>query len=151
LLKFKDFIYIDIKIKNKNVMRKMGIRREKKLKNEFLVRYAANMATLYITLSELSIPTSAFYRWKKEDDDFRNRILDIDAEMLDMVEGKLMEKIEQGDLKCIMFYLRCKGGVKWNPTKHIQQMNYEPLRINIISPDGTSQELIDNTFQFGND
>jgi len=132
-------------------MKKIGIRREKQLKSQFLVRYKENMATLYITLSELSIPTSAFYRWKKDDIEFEKSIIDIQSEMLDMVEGKLMEKIEAGDLKCIMFYLRAKGGTKWNPTKHIEQTHYEPLRINIISPDGSTQELINNTFQFGND
>jgi len=55
------------------------------------------------------IDRSTFYKYYKEDEDFKAACLEIEDYALDFAETKLFKKIDDGDTACIIFYLKTKG------------------------------------------
>jgi len=50
-----------------------------------------------------------YYKYYKEDEEFKASIDEIEGTVLDFVEGELFKKIKSGDTACIIFYLKTKG------------------------------------------
>lgn len=50
-----------------------------------------------------------FYRWCKEDPEFKARADDISELQIDVAEASLLKKIQKGDTAAIIFYLKTKG------------------------------------------
>ena len=50
-----------------------------------------------------------FYRWYKEDPEFKARADDIGELQIDVAEASLLKKIQNGDTAAIIFYLKTKG------------------------------------------
>jgi len=50
-----------------------------------------------------------YYEYYKNDVKFKKSIDEIEGTVLDFVENKLFEKIDKGDVTCIIFYLKTKG------------------------------------------
>lgn len=55
------------------------------------------------------IARETFYRWCREDKDFKQAVDDISEENIDIVESKLLNKINDDDLTAIIFFLKTKG------------------------------------------
>jgi len=58
---------------------------------------------------DAGISRDTFYRWCKEDEDFKKRVDEIDEVTLDYVEGQLFRNIRSGSEKSIFFYMRYKA------------------------------------------
>lgn len=56
-----------------------------------------------------SVPRRTYYQWLKTDNGFREAVEDIGEEATDFVESKLMENIEAGKERSILFYLKTRG------------------------------------------
>lgn len=50
-----------------------------------------------------------YYSYYNNDPEFKKEIDEIEGTVLDFVESKLFDKIEKGDVTCIIFYLKTKG------------------------------------------
>lgn len=50
-----------------------------------------------------------YYRWCKEDPEFKARADDIGELQIDVAEASLLKKIQNGDTAAIIFYLKTKG------------------------------------------
>ncbi|WP_156809702.1 hypothetical protein [Riemerella columbina] len=50
-----------------------------------------------------------YYRWYREDKDFRKRADDITETQIDVAEASLLKKIKNGDTTSIIFYLKTRG------------------------------------------
>ncbi len=55
------------------------------------------------------ISRSSFYKWYKEDEDFRKKVDEIDNVKLDYVESQLFKNIQNQKERSIIFYLQHKG------------------------------------------
>lgn len=55
------------------------------------------------------ISRGTFYKWYKEDEDFKEQVDEINEATLDFVESKLLENIKKGEVTSIIFYLKTKG------------------------------------------
>ena len=90
--------------------------------NRGIVTYAAKAA---------HADPGTFYKYAREDEDFRNAMNQIQETVCDFVEKKLYDNIEHGDSKAIMFYLRCKG-VKRGFVEHSEQtLNVNDINIDL--------------------
>jgi len=57
----------------------------------------------------VGIGRTTFYQWLKEDEEFSDKVIDIENIALDFVESKLFENVKDGNTAEIIFYLKTKG------------------------------------------
>ena len=85
-------------------------KKEHNLKKETLLKALENSLGIVSTACNRSgISRSSFYKWYKEDEEFRKKVDEIDNLKLDFVERKLFKNIENEKEKSIIFYLQHKG------------------------------------------
>ena len=74
----------------------------------FLKVLEDNMGVVSLTLEMTSTPRLVFEDWMNEVF-FNERVKEIDKKTLDIVEGKLLDEINKGNMNAIQFYLKTKG------------------------------------------
>ncbi len=85
-------------------------KKEHNLKKETLLQALESSLGIVSTACNRSgISRSSFYKWYKEDEEFRKKVDEIDNVKLDYVETKLFKNIENEKEKSIIFYLQHKG------------------------------------------
>ena len=114
------------------------------IKKKMLIESLENSLGIVSTAcSKANISRSSFYKWYKEDEEFRKRVDDIDNVKLDFVESKLFTNIDNGKEKSIIFYLQHKG----HKRGYIQRQNInltsneediKKIEIEIIESKGNS-------------
>jgi hypothetical protein len=87
----------------------LAAQRQKAQKKAFLERLAANYGIITISSKEVGISNRTIERWRKVDTEFNEACIDELKHQRGLVEGKLLQKINEGDTSAIRFYLRCKG------------------------------------------
>ena len=58
---------------------------------------------------EVGISRQQFYYYMKHDKEFAEAVEDIYEETIDFVESKLLEKIQQGSERSILFFMKYRG------------------------------------------
>jgi transposase-like protein len=85
-------------------------KKERNLKKETLLQALENgLGIVSTACNRTGISRSSFYKWYKEDEEFRKKVDEIDNVKLDYVETKLFKNIENEKEKSIIFYLQHKG------------------------------------------
>ncbi len=89
------------------------------------------------------ISRSSFYKWYKEDEDFRKKVDEIDNVKLDYVESQLFKNIQNQKERSIIFYLQHKGHKRGyiqkqniNLTSNEEKIN--KIEIEIVKPTGNN-------------
>lgn len=59
--------------------------------------------------ASVGVARRTFYHWLETDPEFKRSAQDVQEEALDFVESKLMERIEAGAERSIIFYLKTRG------------------------------------------
>ena len=77
-----------------------------------------------------------YYKWMKDDIDFKTKLELIDIRRTAWVENKLLENIELGYFPAIQFYLKAKAGWSEKSEQTINHNINEPIKITIVKPDG---------------
>ena len=89
---------------------KMNSKHKRETKKEaFLSVLFNNEGNISKSCIKSNISRSSVYQWINEDDDFKDRVEQVGDELLDMVESALIQKIKDGNLTAIIFYLKTKG------------------------------------------
>ena len=119
-------------------------KKEHNLKKETLLQALESSLGIVSTACNRSgISRSSFYKWYKEDKEFRKKVDEIDNLKLDFVESKLFKNIENEKEKSIIFYLQHKG----HKRGYIQRQNInltsneediKKIEIEIIESKGNS-------------
>ena len=119
-------------------------KKEHNLKKDALLQALENSLGIVSTACNRSgISRSSFYKWYKEDEEFRKKVDEIDNVKLDYVETKLFKNIENEKEKSIIFYLQHKG----HKRGYIQRQNInltsneediKKIEIEIIESKGNS-------------
>jgi hypothetical protein len=60
-------------------------------------------------LDMVGVSRDTFYKWKRNDLEFKKAVEDIEEITLDFVESQLMKNIREGSEKAIMFFMRYKA------------------------------------------
>ena len=89
------------------------------------------------------ISRSIFYLWKDQDKEFADAVEEIVEASIDLVEGKLMEKIKDGDTTCIIFFLKTRGKDRgYVERQEVTGKNGAPIALTTYRlPDGTEIEM----------
>ena len=58
---------------------------------------------------KVKLSRQTFYRWDRDDAEFKERVDAINELQIDVAEASLLKKIQKGDTTAIIFYLKTKG------------------------------------------
>ena len=114
------------------------------IKKKMLIESLENSLGIVSTAcTKVNISRSSFYKWYKEDENFRKKVDEIDSVKLDFVESQLFKNIQNLKEKSIIFYLQHKGHKRGyiqkqniNLTSNEEKIN--KIEIEIIKPTGNS-------------
>ena len=114
------------------------------IKKKMLIESLENSLGIVSTAcSKANISRSSFYKWYKEDEDFRKKVDEIDRVKLDFVQSQLFKNIQNLKEKSIIFYLQHKGHKRGyiqkqniNLTSNEEKIN--KIEIEIVKPTGNS-------------
>jgi hypothetical protein len=88
----------------------MSIDKSRHIKKEsMLAALEASLGVVSAACHEAKIPRATYYKWIKEDKDFRQKVEDINNLALDFVETSLHRQIAKDNTSATIFYLKCKG------------------------------------------
>ena len=114
------------------------------IKKKMLIESLENSLGIVSTAcNKANISRSSFYKWYKEDEDFRKKVDEIDNVKLDFVESQLFKNIQKEKERSIIFYLQHKG----HKRGYIQQQNInltsndeeiKKIEIEIVKPKGNN-------------
>ncbi len=83
---------------------------QKKTKKEtFLIALENELGHISNACKSANIHRRTYYTWIDKDEDFKQKCEDVQESFLDLAESKLLEKINDGDNTCIIFFLKTKG------------------------------------------
>ena len=114
------------------------------IKKKMLIESLENSLGIVSTAcSKVNVSRSSFYKWYKEDEDFRKKVDEIDSVKLDFVESQLFKNIQNLKEKSIIFYLQHKGHKRGyiqkqniNLTSNEEKIN--KIEIEIVKPTGNN-------------
>ena len=114
------------------------------IKKKMLIESLENSLGIISTAcSKANISRSSFYKWYKEDEEFRKKVDEIDNVKLDFVESQLFKNIQNLKEKSIIFYLQHKGHKRGyiqkqniNLTSNEEKIN--KIEIEIVKPTGNN-------------
>lgn len=78
-------------------------------KGLFLKHYKEGHGIVSYACEKTGITRETFRLWKNKDPKFKAECKDIEEHVIDIVESKLLTKINNEDLTAIIFYLKTKG------------------------------------------
>ena len=114
------------------------------IKKKMLIESLENSLGIVSTAcTKVNISRSSFYKWYKEDEEFRNKVNEIDSVKLDFVESQLFKNIQNLKEKSIIFYLQHKG----HKRGYIQKQNInltsneeeiKKIEMEIVKPTGNN-------------
>ena len=119
-------------------------KKEHNLKKDALLKALENSLGIVSTACNRSgISRSSFYKWYKEDEEFRKKVDEIDNVKLDFVESQLFKNIQNQKERSIIFYLQHKGHKRGyihrqdiNLTSNDEEI--KKIDIEIVKPTGNS-------------
>ncbi|MCC8153788.1 MAG: hypothetical protein LIP01_05960 [Tannerellaceae bacterium] len=81
----------------------------KKNKDKLLAALEECAGLVSFACKKTGLSRQTFYRWCKEDPEFKQKVEDVMERQVDVVEAKLLKKINDEDTTAIIFYLKTKG------------------------------------------
>ena len=104
------------------------------LKKETILKaLESSLGVVTTACKKTNIPRSTFYKWLKEDEDFAEKVKDIENVSLDFAESKLFEQMSDNNTSATIFYLKTKGRKRgyWEKQQHDITTDDDPIQINI--------------------
>lgn len=105
----------------------------KQIKEEFLRAYEESMGLQYASARRAGVTVDTVNAWRKKDKKFDAAIKEIDENTADMVVGKLMENIMNGDRASLFFWLKCRR--HWSETHKVEVEQKSEVDINAVIED----------------
>lgn len=80
-----------------------------KKKEQFLEIFERTFGNISVSCKHMSIARQTFYNWKKADEDFAEKVDDIEQGLMDFAETQLFNAIRNGKTAELIFYLKTKA------------------------------------------
>ena len=78
-------------------------------KEQFLEVLEKKMGIVSQATKAMGIDRTTPYRWMREDDDFKDKVGEIQNVVLDFAEGRLYELVQEKNPTAVIFLLKTKG------------------------------------------
>jgi predicted transcriptional regulator len=70
------------------------------------------LGVVTVACKKANIPRSTYYKWLKDDEDFRKQVKEIENVALDFAESQLHKQISDNSTAATIFYLKTKGKLR---------------------------------------
>ena len=80
-----------------------------KKKKLFVEALRSGLGIIETALRAVGIPRNTYTNWRKSDPEFDQQCAEIMESQVDFVEGRLLQRINEGDTTAMIFYLKTKG------------------------------------------
>lgn len=103
-------------------------------KKKVLEELQRSLGIVSIACRKCGITRKSYYRWMREDEEFKSAVEEIYESRGDFVEGKLLENIRSGDTTSIIFYCKTKLKERGYVERKEQEVSVEskqPINITI--------------------
>ena len=116
-------------------------------KKLFLEALSNGLGIIETALRAVGIPRNTYVNWRKSDPEFDQQCADIMESQVDFVEGKLLQRINEGDTTAMIFYLKTKGKNRgW--TEKLPKKEERPQGVEILPPPPPEVEKKDRKDEF---
>ncbi len=78
-------------------------------KESLLESLEKSLGVVTIACKNAKIPRSTYYKWLKDDEDFREQVKQIENVALDFAESQLHQQIADNSTAATIFFLKTKG------------------------------------------
>lgn len=78
-------------------------------KENFVEAYHASSGNVSVACRKVGISRETYYRWCREDIEFKKECEEVDESLLDMAETMLLKAIRDGKTAELIFFLKTKG------------------------------------------
>ena len=80
------------------------------IKKESIIKaLEQSLGIVTVACKKADIPRSTFYKWLKEDEEFKKQVIDIENIALDFADSQLHKQISDNSTSATIFYLKTKG------------------------------------------
>lgn len=95
----------------KNIEKSLETRNEQTEENKkiFLSVFVQKANNIQLTCKALNISRSTFYKWKNEDESFKESVEELEEGEIDNAESALKKQILDGNTTAIIFFLKTKA------------------------------------------
>lgn len=111
-----------------------------KRKEDFLKAFNAGYGIILTACEAVNISRSTYYKWMREDPEFKEKVEEIQESQVDFVESKLIKAIEANDTTAIIFYLKTKGKKRGYSEKAQPPKEDKPLPVAQTLPEPPTEE-----------
>ena len=102
------------------------------IKKKMLIESLENSLGIVSTAcSKANISRSSFYKWYKEDEDYKAKVDSIENKFIDFAETHLKEQIKNNNTQATIFYLKTRGRKRGYGDSLDLTSNNEPITINV--------------------
>lgn len=110
-------------------------KRQNKSKENAIKALEQNLGIVTIACRAANISRKTFYKWLKEDEEFKAAVQDVYEMQGDYVENQLLKNIKAGDTSSIIFYcktrLKSRGYVE-KKEQEVMLDTKQPINISIV-------------------
>ena len=78
-------------------------------KETLLKALEKSLGVVTIACKKADIPRSTYYKWLKDDEEFRQQVQEIENVALDFAESQLHQQIQDNSTAATIFFLKTKG------------------------------------------
>ena len=78
-------------------------------KELFLIALEKTLGIVSAACKEIGISRDTYYKWLRDDPEFKKKVDDMNEYQVDFVENQLFKKIKAGSERAILFYMKYKG------------------------------------------
>lgn len=106
---------------------KKSKRQSKMKKRAVLLAYEKSLGNVSNACKSVGIARETFYRWLKEDPEFKEKADEVDEANLDFAETVLLKNIRDGKETSLIFFLKTKGKHRGYVEKIEQEVSVNPF------------------------
>lgn len=111
----------------------MVLKKKEKQAITILKKKAGNVS---LTCEAMNMSRDTFYEWKKKSIEFAAAVEEVNESLIDFVESKLMENINNNDNASTIFFLKTKGKQRGYVEKQeIEHSGLDGIKIEYMEPE----------------
>lgn len=107
-------------LRQAELMRQARKRAYAQRREVFIEAYKKSFGSITAACRASGLSRSAYYRYMQTNKKFRKAIEELNQSFIELAESKLYQKVLEGDLKAIKFFLVNKAPDRWRSENHIQ-------------------------------